>query len=129
MQLTSKLKLTGNIRRLAYATAAAALLVLLIESLTHSGGGWQAAAFGLGPDAALLIGSGAGLERGQLHPRAVPAYNVLHRVWGPVALALLVAAGVLPSNYLAGAAAWGLHVALDRALGYGLRTPEGFQRG
>jgi uncharacterized protein DUF4260 len=29
---------------------------------------------------------------------------------------------------LAAALAWAVHVSLDRAIGYGLRTPEGFQR-
>jgi hypothetical protein len=27
-----------------------------------------------------------------------------------------------------GALVWGFHVCLDRAVGYGLRTPDGFQR-
>ena len=30
--------------------------------------------------------------------------------------------------WLVGALAWALHVAIDRAVGYGLRTPDGFQR-
>lgn len=78
--------------------------------------------------AAALLGGGEGLERGQLHARAVPLYNVVHRVAGPVALAALVALGVLPLGFLVGALAWGFHVTLDRALGYGLRTRDGFQR-
>jgi len=31
-------------------------------------------------------------------------------------------------GYFIGALAWMLHIALDRALGYGLRTPDGFRR-
>jgi hypothetical protein len=56
----------------------------------------------------------------------VPLYNPLHRYWGPAALTL--ASIVLPEGWLAAALAWALHVSLDRAIGYGLRTPEGFQR-
>ena len=43
-------------------------------------------------------------------------------------LAALVAAGVLGTGFLVGALAWGLHIAIDRAAGYGLRTPDGFAR-
>lgn len=84
--------------------------------------------FALGPVLALLLGAGRGLAPGQLHPRAVPVYNAVHRLAGPVAL--LVAAPVLGLSvgwFIAGLA-WGTHVALDRALGYGLRRRDGFQR-
>ena len=115
-------------RRLAWGVAALGLVAELVGALAAHGGGWQAAGFGLGPDLALLLGVGAGLARGQLHPRAVPAYNAVHRIWGPVALGAAVAFGALPAAWLAGALAWGLHVAVDRTCGYGLRTPDGFQR-
>ena len=55
-------------------------------------------------------------------------YNALHRIWGPLLLGLLAAAGVLPPALLVGALVWGFHVFFDRALGYGLRTRDGFQR-
>ncbi len=55
-------------------------------------------------------------------------YNALHRIWGPLLLGLLAAAGVLAPVMLVGALVWGFHVFLDRALGYGLRTRDGFQR-
>jgi len=38
-----------------------------------------------------------------------------------------LAAG-LPLGYVAGALAWGLHVAFDRAIGLRPRSPDGFQR-
>jgi hypothetical protein len=116
-------------RRAAYALLAAALLgALVLELVRHSTGWWQLAVFGAGPDVALLLGIGRGLARGQLHPRAVPLYNALHRFWGPAALAGVALAAGLPRGYLVGALAWGLHVAVDRAVGYGLRTRDGFQR-
>jgi hypothetical protein len=46
--------------------------------------------------------------------------------WGPAALAL--ASVLLGEGWLAAALAWGVYISLDRAIGYGLRTPEGFQR-
>jgi hypothetical protein len=47
---------------------------------------------------------------------------------GPAALVAVAAAGPLGHAWLVGGLAWGAHVALDRAVGYGLRTREGFQR-
>jgi hypothetical protein len=114
--------------RPVYALASAAILGALVAALVaFDGGWWQLAAFAVGPDVALLAGIAPGLAKGQLHPRAVPLYNALHRFWGPAALAAL-ALVLLPGGYLVGALAWALHVAVDRTLGYGLRTPDGFQR-
>jgi hypothetical protein len=116
-------------RRAGYALLAAALTGLsVVELAGHGGGWWQFFAFGAGPDLALLAGVAPGLAAGQLHPRAVPLYNLLHRFPGPIVLALAATAGLLGPGYLVGALAWGAHVALDRAVGYGLRTPDGFQR-
>lgn len=118
-----------SLRTLVYAGLSAALLVALVHQVwAHGASYWLVAAFGAGPDLALLLGAGAGLARGQLHPRAVPAYNLLHRLAGPAALlAAAVLAGLGPAWVVAGLA-WGLHVTLDRTLGYGLRTAEGFRR-
>jgi hypothetical protein len=130
MTAITRLRLPARTRRAAYAVAAAALAAAAVATRIAGGaGGWQLAAFAIGPDVALLLGVGRGLDRGQLHPRAVPLYNALHRVHGPVALWLVSVAGLVPAGFLAGALAWGAHIALDRALGYGLRTPDGHQRG
>jgi hypothetical protein len=32
-------------------------------------------------------------------------------------------------EWLAAGLAWSAHISFDRSLGFGLRTPEGFQRG
>ncbi|HSK16356.1 MAG TPA: DUF4260 family protein [Gaiellaceae bacterium] len=115
--------------RAGYALLAAALVALIVvQYVRQDVGWWPTVAFGLGPDVALLLGAGSGLERGQLHPRAVALYNLLHRFWGPAALAAVALAASLSPAWLVGALAWGTHVAVDRAVGYGLRTPEGFQR-
>jgi len=63
----------------AYAVLALALLVVVVVKAIEHGAGWQLAAGALGPDVALFIGIGSGLEKGQLHPRAVRLYNLLHR--------------------------------------------------
>src|SRR4051812_13089594 len=112
--------------RLAYATLLAALIgVAAFEVVGHGYLGVAIAAL-LAPDLALLLGAGSGLAQGQLHPRAVPVYNAVHRLAGPAALVVL---GLLAGpGWLVAGLAWGVHVALDRSVGYGLRTPEGFQR-
>lgn len=116
-------------RRLGYGLLAVALLGLIVlEYARHTVGWWPPVAFGAGPDLALLLGASPGLARGQLHPRAVPLYNLLHRFWGPLALGVAAVAAGLSAAWVVGALAWALHVAIDRAVGYGLRTPDGFQR-
>ena len=91
---------------------------------------WQFWFFLIAPDLPLLGGMGGGLGPGRLNPRAVPFYNATHRLWEPLALAAV--APLLPSpwrfGWLAGAAAWLLHIAVDRLLGFGLRDAQGYQR-
>jgi hypothetical protein len=116
--------------RVVYGGLAATLLATAVALIVVSDAGWwQAVAFGLGPDLAVLYGIAPGLARGQLHPRGVPLYNLLHRFWGPLALAAVALGAGLPLGYAAGATAWGFHVAFDRAIGLRLRSPDGFQRG
>jgi hypothetical protein len=115
---------SSSAARIAYAALFAGSLAAAIA--VAGAGTWQIWAFLAGPDIALLFGVGPGLEKGQLHPRAVPLYNALHRPVGPVLLG--VASIWLGPAWLAGALAWAAHVFMDRSAGYGLRTPEGFQR-
>lgn len=123
------LRLPRRRSRLVYAVLAVALmastLTLLIGSNTEW---WPAVAFALGPDLAVLYGIAPGLARGQLHPRAVPLHNAVHRFWGPLGLIIVVVAAGLPRAWLAAALAWAFHVAFDRAIGLRLRSPDGFQR-
>ena len=129
IQTATAIQPRGLAARAAYATLAALLLAAIVfEATEHGTGYWQIAVFGFGPDLALFYGAGNGLERGQLHPRAVGAYNLAHRFWGPLALATFALLGVISLGFLVGALAWAFHVAVDRALGYGLRTRDGFQR-
>ena len=108
-------------KRIAYAALAAALLTASIVVMSHDGALWQFFAFGAAPDLALFVGIGSGLAKGQLHPRAVPLYNALHRFIGPILLTFV-------PGFLVGALAWALHIAVDRSVGYSLRTRDGFLR-
>jgi type IV secretory pathway VirB2 component (pilin) len=85
--------------------------------------------FAIAPDLAMLIGASRKLAPGQLAPKAVPFYNAVHRVGGPVALLVACTFFVSGAALFTGGLAWLAHVAIDRAAGFGLRTPEGFQRG
>lgn len=96
--------------------------------------GWSAVAvaivFGLLPDVALI---GAFAEKGRLKTDRVRLYNSLHNMTMPVVmlglgiLLFLVTGGFTEGLWqlaLAGLA-WFVHVAVDRALGFGLRAPDG----
>ncbi|MGY1915189.1 DUF4260 family protein [Blastococcus sp. SYSU DS0973] len=126
---------SGHVRRRAIAADRAAYLFLGLavagSVVAVDGFSWQLWVFALAPDLPLLAGGGRGLRPGQLHPRAVLAYNATHHLAGPLALTAL---GGLwlgttgESGALVAGAAWLAHVAFDRAAGYGLRSGSGFQR-
>lgn len=120
-----------DLRRVAYGVGAVVMLASAIVVFVNVDAGWWVfPVFALGPDLAFLAGIGqtGSLERGQMPARAVPFYNGLHRIWGPLVLGLLAAASVFPPVLLVGALVWGCHIFFDRAVGYGLRTHDGFQR-
>ncbi len=110
-------------RRIAYGALFAGSLAAAIA--VSSAGTWQIWVFLVLPDVALLLGMGRGLERGRLHPRAVPLYNALHRLAGPAALG--IASIWLGPEWLAGALAWAAHIFIDRSVGYGFRSRDGYQ--
>lgn len=96
--------------------------------------GWPAifvvVIFGVLPDIALL---GAFAERGRMKPERVGFYNLMHAVAVPAAIilvgfiVLLLTGGITEGFWgiaLAGLA-WFVHIAADRALGFGLRDAEG----
>jgi hypothetical protein len=118
----------STVARLGWGAAAVAMLAGTVLQVQDHGGGWLALGFALMPDLGLFAGMQRGLQKGQLAPRAVPIYNALHRFVGPVVLAALTLAGVFPALWLSAALGWALHIAIDRAVGYGLRGADGFQR-
>jgi hypothetical protein len=129
MPTTATIQNRAPVARLAYGALAMLLLAaIVLEAAKYGAGYWQLAAFGLGPDLALLNGAGPNLQKGQLHPRGVRVYNLVHRYWLPLTLGVLASLDVVPLGYFIGALAWAFHISLDRAVGYGLRTADGFQR-
>lgn len=115
-------------KRLAYAGLGFAATALAIATVvTQHASWWQLLVFAIAPDVALLIGMSSGLARGQLHPRAVPVYNAVHRFWAPGLLVVITFVLHSP-EWMAAGLAWTAHISFDRSLGFGLRTREGFQR-
>ncbi len=127
--MTALAPVRSPLARVAWGALSVALLGSAVGAVaaTSASWGWVAATV-MAPDVALLLGVGRGLAPGRLHPRAVPLYNALHHPAGPLALGALAAAGVVGAGPGAAALAWGFHIAMDRAAGYGLRTRDGFQR-
>ena len=113
--------------RAAHVALACALGGVLVWQLVAVPSTWPwVVALALAPDLPLLAGMGYGGVPGRLRPAAVPAYNALHVYWGPAVLA--AASVALGAAALAAALAWGTHIAIDRSVGYGLRTRAGDQR-
>ena len=102
--------------RLEWATVAVVGVVLYALSGTSW---WVFALLILAPDLSML-GYLAGPRVGAI------AYNALHILIVPV---LLAVAGNLFGNVMVTAIAliWTAHIAIDRALGYGLKLSSGFQ--
>lgn len=118
--------------RAAWAALGAFLLIgALFEAVKH--GGWvipAVVAGGLVPDLSFLVDASGPHRPGQLPRGTVRAYNLLHRPILPiVVMAIPVALGAggtaVPFTF---GLAWLAHIALGRAVGYGLRAPDGWQR-
>ena len=121
-------RLLPRYARLEWALLAVALIAALIYLVRDRGHGWIALGFALMPGVGLLVGMSPNLQKGQIHPRAVPVYDALHRLAGPAVLLLIWATEAIDDWALVAALACVVHIAVDRALGYGLRSREGFQR-
>lgn len=96
------------------------LIALLCVWLFHRSGNswWLFAGMIVAPDLSML-GYLAG-------PRVGAAvYNAGHTLAAPVLLTL-IGLGTGNAALAAAAMAWGAHIGLDRALGYGLKYPTGF---
>jgi Domain of unknown function (DUF4260) len=113
-------------KRVAYAL----LFIGAVAGAIYLGGlgTWQFWVFAIAPDLSFALAGGAGLEKGQIHPRAVSIYNAAHSLIGPTLLAAVVLSLVGPGPWLIAALAWAAHIGADRALGFGPRTKTGFQR-
>lgn len=110
--------------RTAWALIAALLVAFCaFEAAKH---GWPIGGtilvFALAPDLT-LIGAFDTDRPGRLRPGRVAAYNAAHRLWAPLALAAIGA--FVSLEVFAAALAWATHIAVDRAMGYGLRAADG----
>ena len=105
------------------------LAAAVAAAMTGDTGVSSVLVFVLLPDVALLAAAGARHAPGQLPARAVPLYNLLHHPAVPAVLLLAGVVGLLGSYWLVAGLAWAAHIAVDRGVGYGLRTRDGWQRG
>ncbi|CAM4022375.1 DUF4260 domain-containing protein [Kibdelosporangium persicum] len=117
-------------QRAGWAVLAAFLLAFLaFEVVKHGGWSWATAlALLIAPDLTMLIGASEG-GNGKLSPKAVPFYNAMHWPWIP--LALLVGYSFSDLDWVplfTAGLAWLLHIAVDRAFGYGMREKDGSRR-
>ncbi len=117
-------------RRVGWLVAGLGLISFAIfEVVKHDLGPAPILIFALLPDLTFVAGAGQAHAPRQLPSRAVPFYNLAHQPLGP--LVLIAVASIVPLSlfwFVAGLT-WLAHIAIDRALGYGQRTPEGWQRG
>jgi hypothetical protein len=102
-------------------TEGAFVFILSILLYAHTGASWwRFAALLLVPDV-LMAGYWLGPRWGAI------LYNCAHTYIGPV---LLAAFAIVSSHHalLPYSLIWTAHIAMDRALGYGLKYPTGFKK-
>src|SRR5262245_16311666 len=148
MELPQSMRASSAVRRVGWLVVGLGLTVFAIyEVVVHDLGPLPIIVFAVLPDLAFLVGATDPHEPGQVPPRTVPLYNLLHRPVVPLAIIALALIALLAIRiivtdpeafeatrhvpliaYVAGLT-WLGHVALDRAIGFGLRTPDGWQRG
>lgn len=126
------------ITRVAWGAVALAVLAFAVfEGVKYGGWAWAGLAAGLiGPDLVFLFALGgktADSGNGRMPPRLVPAYNLVHRAL--VAIGFLIVTILLPIAHtdfvpwFVLGLGWLGHIAIDRAVGYRLRDPDGWVRG
>ncbi|MGD9711075.1 MAG: DUF4260 family protein [Thermomicrobiales bacterium] len=125
----SYIRLLRQRARFVWAIVAVFTIPAVFWLAKEQGDGWIALLFAIMPDVGLLYGMSPALAKGQLHPRAVRLYNALHSVGGPFIALLVAMSGQAPDWVIVAALAWLSHIAVDRAIGYGLRDKAGYIRG
>jgi hypothetical protein len=113
-------------RRAGYAVAGAITggVAALIASRTGKPARTYALTFLLLPDVPFVLGLRPAIVAGELYPGMVPAYNATHRLAGAAACCAAAPALRSPAVGVAGLA-WLTHICFDRAVGFGLRAPDG----
>ena len=116
-------------RTLWLCVAVAGSASAVVAVMTDHVGLWPVVVFAIAPDLSFLAGAGESASPGQLPKNAVPVYNLVHRPLLPLALMIAASVGLVSEFWLAAGLSWLIHIAVDRAAGFGLRTAEGWQRG
>ena len=120
---------SAAIRLAWFAAGAAALAFAIFEVAKYDLGPAPVVLFLLLPDLTFIAGAGQPHAPRQLPARAVPFYNAAHHPLPPLVLIAVASVALVPLPWFVAGLAWFAHVALDRAVGYGPRTPDGWQRG
>ena len=111
---------TGTVRTILRLEGVAVLVLSAAAYSQWSQHGWGLfALLFLVPDLS-MVGYLAGSRVGAV------TYNVVHAYVGPAALACAAVLWLGPL-WLAVALIWSAHIGFDRAVGYGLKLPEGFR--
>jgi hypothetical protein len=106
-----------------------AVITLVLAAVAWLRGGELGSAFWVflvAPDIGLVVAPLLGRMpgRGAIPPRAVPFYNLGHTYTIPIVVWVALAFTDIAPWPLLG---WLLHISADRALGFGLRGPDGGQ--
>jgi len=83
--------------------------------------------FGILPKLPFFLGIGQSTVAGQLPPRAVLGWNVMHHPATPTLLLGATLTGLLPAFWTVAGLAWLSHIVIDWGLGDGLRSRDGFR--
>ena len=83
--------------------------------------------FGILPKLPFFLGIGQPTVAGQLPPRAVLLWNVMHHPATPALLLAVALIGLLPAFWTVAGLAWLSHIVVDWGLGDGLRSADGFR--
>src|SRR5688572_8969131 len=90
-------------RVLAGGIAAGLFAATVAVGMREDASGWLALGFAVMPDLSMLAGIGQPVEKGRMPSRAVPVYNALHSLIGPVALLAVVVAFGWSASWLGAA--------------------------
>lgn len=83
--------------------------------------------FGILPKLPFFLGIGQPTVSGQLPPRAVLGWNVMHHPVTPTLVLGATLTGLLPVFWTVAGLAWLSHIVVDWGLGDGLRSTDGFR--
>ena len=83
--------------------------------------------FGILPKLPFFLGIGQPTVAGQLPPRAVMGWNIMHHPVTPALLLGVTLTGLLPVFWTVAGMAWLSHIVIDWGLGDGLRSADGFR--